>query len=163
MIQKPTTLNHVGTLKDLRFVDSDESLLNACEMMKLSDLNQMPVTEDEEIVGMLTASDVARALNACSGLESTIKVREVMTVPVRTLPLGTSLMDAARAMIDSKSSALMLTHPDARVAGIVSIDDLLKAFVATYKDKKTDELGHFDWLSHLPVRQFIDELANTGI
>jgi len=92
------------------------------------------VNQDGELVGLLTQRDVlATTVSVLADvdageiqtLESSIPVREVMTVEVTAVEEETDLREAARYMLEHKLGCLPVVHSQ-RLAGIITETDFIK-------------------------------------
>jgi CBS domain-containing protein len=64
---------------DLGEIPADATLREAAQRMRLLDVAALPVSEDEEFVGIITAEDIA-ARGVADGVDpNRAKVRDVMT------------------------------------------------------------------------------------
>jgi len=123
-------------------VKPKDSVLHAREMMETHRMNQLPVTVDGRLVGIITDRDVRDVFPSVidaasrpgirprrSGADpATLPVEDVMTVNVLTLTAGVPLADAARVMRRERIGAIPVVD-GTRLVGIVTRSDVLDAFV----------------------------------
>lgn len=64
-------------------------------------------------------------------------VRDLMTVGVPTCPLATPMRDVARRLLDSGQEALVVLDDEGHAAGVVSRDDLVRAYARDRWDEIT--------------------------
>lgn len=55
-----------------------------------------------------------------------MKAREVMVTPVVTVPLGTTLDEVARLMVEKRIGSVLVVNGEGRLVGIVTESDFLK-------------------------------------
>jgi nucleotide-binding universal stress UspA family protein len=105
-------------------VSPDDNLSTVSERMHEGRFRTMPVISAGKLVGVITDRDV----RANHSETNPIKVGKVMTREVLTVTPATSILDAARLLIERKIGALpVLKNGD--LVGIISTADLLHAFV----------------------------------
>lgn len=108
---------------DVVTVAPDCTLSDAQRTMAEGDFRHLPVVQDGRLAGILSDRDLRRA--AGRGEPEELPVSRVMTRRVRTVPLGTRLSEAARRMVEEKIGALPVEGEDGRLAGILTVTDVL--------------------------------------
>src|SRR5581483_9170060 len=83
------------------------------------------IVEGQKPVGIVTDRDLALALGA-GGVVPQTAVGSVMTTPVRTVPDGSGIFAATQCMRDAGVRRLPIVDAQGRLAGIVSLDDLMR-------------------------------------
>jgi len=117
------------TLKDIMSttifrVDGDTTIRNAARIMADKDLGSMLVTQDHEITGIVTESDMVRRVLAYDLNPDTHSVEEIMSSPLITLTAETGVLDARDTMDREEVRHLLVTEED-EICGIVSVRDLI--------------------------------------
>lgn len=117
-------------------VSPDTSLQQVVEMMQADGFRQLPVLENDRLIGIITERDI-RVANDCvefdvktavslpSNLSCT--VRSCMTPDPITVSVDTPAYRAAEMMSLFKFSALIVVQDEA-VVGIISVSDFLGIF-----------------------------------
>ena len=110
--------------------------------MRRSRIRHLPVvTEQNVLVGMLTDRDVRRvaASDAPSMAEhellyllEKLRVRDIMTQDVVTVRSTTPLVEAGQLLLQKKFGYLPVIRDDQRLEGILTVTDLLRAYVEQY-------------------------------
>ena len=98
---------------------------HAAQEMGRLHIGCLPVVEDGRLVGMLTDRDLALRCLA-GGLGSEVRVGEIMSRDVVTLPATAGLAEAAELMRDHVFRRLPIVDADGRLVGLVAADDLLR-------------------------------------
>jgi CBS domain-containing protein len=115
----------------------DQSLRMARERMQKHGVQQLPVIQGEELVGIVTDRDMHQAWASSAASLSThellylldrVTVAAVMTSRVFTVTPDTPLVEAARLLHDHKLRGLPVVEGKA-VVGIVTETNLLEAFI----------------------------------
>ena len=114
----------------------DAPLQNVLEMMQREGFRQLPVIEEEKLVGIITDRDIRGAVNfspAKNELDDqkralkALVVRNFMTTNPLTVTSNTPAYRAAEIMSLYKYGALIVVDEE-KVAGIISVTDFLNSF-----------------------------------
>lgn len=100
------------------------SLREAAQKMRELNLGSLPVTEEGELIGMITDRDIC-----CRGVadgfdQERTKVREIMSHDVRFCFSDDNVSDAVRQMEEHHIRRLAVLNRDKTMAGFLSVDDL---------------------------------------
>jgi len=121
-------------------VDQAISIFEAQELMAKNDIRHLPVVDkNQRLIGIVTDRDIRSALpysfykDSSSTEEneklSALKVNDVMTEnPISISPTST-IQDALLMIQDSKVGALPVVDDSGFLTGIISVRDLLRAFI----------------------------------
>lgn len=121
-------------------VNKQTPMLEARDLMKQHQIRHLPVVdEDKHLVGIITDRDIRSALPLRRALESIdpeeqskyghLKVADVMTRdPATILPTHT-LQDALLMIQEKKVGAFPVIDEQGKLKGILSVRDLLRAFI----------------------------------
>ena len=154
-----------------------ESLQNAFEKMNTHHFRHLPVvSETNEVVGIISDRDFQRAMQvdasdyfskrvAQAEFDPQAKVRDYMCWPIQTLPVNSTLVDAAKLMLEKKISALLVSN-EAEIVGILTTDDMLKALIQTLQQKKEEHPIKDRLLSvffNSPANELVDLANQAGI
>jgi acetoin utilization protein AcuB len=116
-----------------------EKLSTAAQWMAKRRVRQLPITEHDRLVGLLTKSDLLRAcpphlnpfsLAATNATELAQPVRQVMTTQVVTVAPDEPLEGAARLIIERRMNALPVISPIQNLQGILTSSDISRALLA---------------------------------
>lgn len=121
-------------------VDKETGIFEAHEKMAEHRIRHLPVVDaDNRLVGIVTDRDVRSALPyslfndpACEeGKEklADLKVGGIMTVDPRTISPGFTIQDALLLIQEMRVGALPVVDENNRLKGIISVRDLLRAFI----------------------------------
>jgi acetoin utilization protein AcuB len=119
---------------------ADTSIFEAREMMAQNRIRHLPVVQqDGLLVGMITDRDIRSALprdlfhNPVIGPErekyENLKVRDIMSSDLLTISPTDTLQDALLLIEKKKVGALPVVDDKGRLRGIISVRDLLRAFI----------------------------------
>ncbi len=107
---------------DVQTIGPEDSIEEAAQEMRDGDFGLVPVTEDGQLLGVITDRDIAvRAV--AEGRDPSTPVREVMSEGVVCASEDDSVEDAARIMSDHQIRRLPIVDADEQLVGIVSLGD----------------------------------------
>jgi acetoin utilization protein AcuB len=105
-------------------VSPKDTLAQAQERMRSGGFRQLPVVENNRLIGILTDRDIGRR-----GRHNVVaKVQSAMTGDVITASPETPIEEAARLLLHQKIGALPVIDRG-ELVGIISTTDILQAFV----------------------------------
>lgn len=153
------------TSRHLIVTHETDSLESAFGVMSENQVRHLPVVSSEGgIVGIISDRDFRRAMKGGqSKFDPSSRVVDYMSWPVESIDSNASLNEAARALIDHKISALLVTEKD-QVVGIVTSEDLLRSLLLaleTPAERVKREVQEAAYSS--PVGQIAHVLAQAGI
>lgn len=109
--------------KDVRILNSDDSVQKAAQLMEQEDVGSIPICNQDKLVGIVTDRDIALRSAGAGSDANQMKVRDIMSSNPVT---GTPDMDvhsAARLMSDNQIRRLPVEDND-RLVGIVALGDI---------------------------------------
>ena len=111
------------------YVEPDATVAHALELMRLRYIHSLIVnkTHDSPEYGILTSTDISDKIIAQERDPSRVKVREIMTSPLLTIPCHWSLKDCALKMREHKIHHLPVVDEDGELTGMISDTDFLAA------------------------------------
>ncbi len=121
-------------------VDKEARILDAQELMAEKNIRHLPVVDDDgRLIGIVTDRDIRSALPyqyfklSCSTEERErfcdMRVKEIMTPDPLSISPTFTIPDALLLIQDSKVGALPVVDEEGRIKGIISVRDLLRAFI----------------------------------
>ncbi|MCJ7652595.1 MAG: CBS domain-containing protein [Actinobacteria bacterium] len=123
--------------KEVLTVNRDESIRRPWELVEEKRLRRFPVMDGDTLVGIITDRDLRNATASSVVLTEkkyhdflldTVKVESVMTPNPKTVSPDTSLIDAARIILEMKVGGLPVVE-EGRLVGIITETDLIGALV----------------------------------
>ncbi|HBP86387.1 MAG TPA: CBS domain-containing protein [Nitrospirales bacterium] len=125
--------------RDLSFVTEDASIQDAATHMYQQRIGSLLVKHESEFSGIVTETDVVRAVAEQPALIERLKVKELMSSPIITVDRNMSLHYARDLMADQKIRHLAVTGENGDIVGIISVRDLLAYFKTVAKELKASE------------------------
>ena len=123
-----------GVITDPIFLNEDNTVREALELMSKYRISGVPITEGTKLVGIITNRDIVFETNYDR------KVKEVMTKsPLVTASEGTTLEQALEILKAHKIEKLPLVDKHDNLKGLITIKDIEKA--KAYPNAAKDEKG----------------------
>ena len=109
--------------RDVRVVSPDHTIKASARMMAEIDAGVLPVTENDQLTGMITDRDIAaRAVAQAKGSDT--RVREVITPDVKYCFEDEPISQVANNIGHVQLRRLPIVNRDKRLVGILSLGDL---------------------------------------
>jgi CBS domain-containing protein len=110
--------------RELVTLNESDDLALADQMLRLGGIRHLPVVRERRLIGLLTHRDLLRS--AAVRPPKTTLARDVMTRdPVAVRPT-TSLVHAARTMLEHKFGCLPVCEDDGTLVGIITESDFVR-------------------------------------
>jgi len=144
---------------DVASVRPDTSFHELTEILAERKVSAVPVVDDDgRVLGIVSEADLLHKLEFADGrsghaiLERPVHrqarakadgrlAKDVMTSPAVTLPVGASVVKAARLLESQRVKRAPVVDEDGRLVGIVSRADLLKVFLRRDADIRREVVG----------------------
>ena len=110
---------------ELLKIDGGASVIDAVRTMVGANVGSLLVTEDDEIVGIVTERDYLRRVALEGRDENEAAVREIMSGPLVVVGLDTTIEECMALMTERRIRHLPVVDEE-KVVGLVSIGDLVK-------------------------------------
>jgi len=124
-IQATTKASHV--MQPAPDVSPDLELPAACELILSSGHRTLPVAEKGKLVGVLSRTDVVRALADCEEVASMV-VADVMTPQPQCVNANETVAQARTVMVGLGERAVPVVDGERRLVGVVGLKDLTEVF-----------------------------------
>jgi acetoin utilization protein AcuB len=123
-------------------VTPEDLVSTAYQRMRGNSIRHLPVVEgQEQLVGIVTDRDLRQATasdapemaeHELTYLLERLTVRDIMTREVVTVRGDTPIAEAGHLLIEHKFGCLPVVRDDHKLAGIITVTDLLRAYVAQH-------------------------------
>jgi acetoin utilization protein AcuB len=119
-------------------VDQEATIFDAQELLAKNKIRHLPIIDrDRRLIGIITDRDIRSALPYKSLMEhgsekervSQFKVKDIMTKDPISISPADTIQDALLLIQNSKVGALPVVDDDHKLKGIISVRDLLRAFI----------------------------------
>ena len=105
-------------------VTRDTDARTAARIMRDRGIGSLFVTNDREIIGIITDTDMMRRVVAAGADASKTTVEQIMSAPIVTIEEHKTLLDANDLMAQSHLRHLGVTH-EGELVGVISVRDLV--------------------------------------
>lgn len=109
------------------------TVLEALQTMLEKDVGCLVVSGIGGPIGIVTEKDVLRKVTALRRDPGKVQVREVMSSPLISTSMDTTVGDAAKKMIEGKIKRLVVMGEDGSFLGLVTMTDIVR-WVAERKE-----------------------------
>lgn len=113
--------------QDIVTIDAEESISKAISIIKSLNISQIPVTQQEMIIGKITESDILDALLENPSLKSH-PVKDILTSPFPFVDLNTSI-DKISSLINKENTAVLVEDERGKFK-IITQYDIINAISA---------------------------------
>ena len=114
-------------------VERDTDVQTAARMMRDRRINSLLVTKGNEIIGILTDTDMVRRVVAADVDILTATVEKIMSAPILTIEEDKTVLDASDLMAQKRIRHLGVTQ-GGKLVGMISVRDIL-AFLTNLRKK----------------------------
>ncbi len=105
-------------------VDRDVLVKTAAEMMRDHGIGSIFITSGEDIIGILTDTDLVRRVVAAGADPLSTTVEQIMSAPIASIEGNATLLDANDLMAKQHIRHLGITK-DGKMVGMISVRDLV--------------------------------------
>jgi CBS domain-containing protein len=127
-------------------IAADQSVFKAIQLMSARQIGALIVTENADIVGIVTERDYARKVVLMDRSSKTTPVRDIMTTSVRYVHLNETAQDCMALMTAHRMRHLPVLDND-KLVGMVSIGDLVKNIISE-QQFVIEQLEHYIMGAH---------------
>jgi acetoin utilization protein AcuB len=114
-------------VRELVTVTAGKTIQYCVDLMKKHSIRHLPVVEQGRLIGLVTEGDIRQVLLA--SLIEEIRIPEVMIANPITVNPETQIEDAAKIIYYNKIGGLPVVAKDGRLVGIITVADILAAFI----------------------------------
>ena len=122
-------------------IGPDAKVYEALQQMATHDVGALVVTEEGEVVGVVSERDCARKLALLDRLAKETPVRQIMTDQVICVD-SKQTMDGCMALMTEKRVRHLPVLENGQLAGIISIGDVVKAIIE-HQESTIEQLEHY--------------------
>jgi CBS domain-containing protein len=105
-------------------VERDTDVQTAARLMRDRRINSLLVTKGNEIIGILTDTDMVRRVVAAEVDTLTATVEKIMSAPILTIEEDKTVLDASDLMAQKRIRHLGVTQ-GGKLVGMISVRDIL--------------------------------------
>jgi len=123
---RPLSVLRVLMQTTMATISSERVVLEAAQAMAEKRIGSLLVLDAEDIVGIVTETDMVRKVLAAGLPASSTPVGAVMNAPLIQIDIDDTARDASRLMAEKRIRHLAVTE-DNKIVGLLSLRDLVKA------------------------------------
>jgi len=125
--------------KNIITVDESDSMQDAMKLLKENDIRMLPVVKKGKLVGIVTDRDLKRAsasdattleIHELFYLLTRIKVKNLMTKEVITVPPDFTVEETAEVLEKNKISGAPVVDADGQIVGTITQTDLFRVLIS---------------------------------
>ena len=125
--------------KDVITINVDESMHKAVSLMKRNNIRLLPVVKKGALVGIVTDRDLKRAsasdatsldINELLYLISTIKIKNIMSKRVISIPDDFTVEETAEILLSNKISGAPVVDSAGALVGVITQTDIFKVLIS---------------------------------
>lgn len=125
--------------KNVITVDVKDSMHAAIKQLKKNDIRMLPVTKKGKLAGVITDRDLKEAsasdattleIHELFYLLSKIKVADIMTKEVISVPPDFTVEETAQVLLKNKISGAPVVDDEGKIIGTITQTDLFKVFIS---------------------------------
>lgn len=105
-------------------VARDTDAQTAARIMRDRGIGSLFITNDKEIIGIVTDTDMMRRVVASGSDATKATVEQIMSAPIMTIEEGKTLLDANDLMAQAHVRHLGVTR-EGKLVGVISVRDLV--------------------------------------
>ena len=113
-------------------VGPDATVYEAVQLMAEKEIGALMVMEGAQVVGLISERDYARKVILQGRASSTTRVKEIMITSVVYTYMAQPIEECMALMTEKRTRHLPVIE-DGKLAGIISIGDLVKAIITDQK------------------------------
>lgn len=149
--------------KEVITIGPNGSMQDAIFLMKEKNIRMLPVIDKGKLVGMITQGDLKRAsasdattleIHELLYLIDKIKIRDIMTRKLITVPIDFTIEETAEIMLENKINGVPIVDQNEKVVGVVTQSDLFRVLISLYGAGR---------MSIQLAFQIEDKLGNIGL
>ena len=122
-------------------IGPDATVYEALQEMAARDVGALVVTEDGEVMGIVSERDYARKLVLMGKISRETPVRDIMSDQVECVG-SQQTVDGCMALMSQKRVRHLPVLENEQLAGIISIGDVVKAIIEA-QQSTIEELEHY--------------------
>jgi len=112
--------------KNLEWLTENDSVRRAAILMRESGVGFLPICDARQrVIGVVTDRDLATRALAAKVAPETTSAALVMTSPAVTCSESADVREAEQLMVQERKARLVITDADGRLAGVLSLADLV--------------------------------------
>ena len=133
-MKKSESIDKILT-RDVATAHIDQKVSDVRKLLATSGFHHVPVISGKKLIGLISASDIlgisvegvgsdVRSMDAY--FDHQFSIEGLMRKDLRTLPVKSTIADAAEALSDGSIHAVPIVDPEGQLVGLVTSTDLIR-------------------------------------
>ncbi len=130
--------------QELSTAETETEIIEAYQLMLVAQIRRLPVVASDQLVGIVTLSDLYRVFDLLSNTDQTLSqklehmtVEEVMTPNPVTVAEDATIGEAAQRMLENKISGLPVLDPvGVNLVGIITESDIFRIVAQEWSTRR---------------------------
>jgi CBS domain-containing protein len=127
--------------KDVRIIDPESTVKDAAALMVKEKIGCLVVFSLKGAIGIVTERDMLRKVTAPGNDPNKLLVKDIMSSPLISTPILTTVGEAAKLMIKEEVKRLIVTDGDGGFAGLLTMTDMVRWMAS--KEQLSDSLMNY--------------------
>ena len=124
---------------DVATISPESPVVSAAQIMSCNNVSCLIVSDKGNVLGIVTETDVLKKTVACGNDYCQMKVEQIMSSPVRSIPRDRSVMEASSIMETANIRRLVVLDKG-RSVGIITQTDVVRALASYTLVKEISEI-----------------------
>lgn len=125
--------------RDVAAVNPVSTVVSAAKIMSDNNISCLVVSENGNLSGIVTETDMLKKAVAKGRDFNTIRVEQIMSSPVRSVPRNLSVMEAGKIM-ETENIRRLVVLEDERPVGIITQSDMVRVLASYTVSKEVSEV-----------------------
>lgn len=143
--------------RNVASIHPGSTVVSAAKIMSAENLSCLVVSDNEIPMGIITETDLLKKGVANGNNFSTMKVEQIMSSPVRSVPPDLSVLEAGNIM-EAQNIRRLLVLDDGRSVGIITQTDIVRVLASYTLSKEVSEIMSSD-VAVIPSSASVKEAA----
>jgi CBS domain-containing protein len=117
-------------------VRSHSTVFDVAKLMREKDIGSVIIAEEENVLGIVTERDLVRRVIAQNQDPHQVRISDVMTTPVVSIPSNEDVTGAAKLMKE-KGIRRLVVMKGSELVGIITTDDLTRHMMRVVEEFAT--------------------------
>jgi CBS domain-containing protein len=148
--------------RQIASVSGDAMVVDAARLMSTSNISCLVVMQRQEVAGIITEKDLLKRVVALHRDPTQIRVADVMSCPVVSVPSSWSILSASKKM-ETLHFHRLLVMDDKTVCGIITQTDIMRAIRSAFDAVESQRRAMEAELSDVVQRVILDMQRMRGV
>jgi len=143
--------------EDIAAIDSQSKVASAAKMMSDHNISCLVVLDGDQLSGIVTERDMLKKAIARGNDFREMTVEQIMSSPVRTVPVDLSVLEAGEVM-EGEDIRRLVVQEDGRVVGVITQRDMVRILTSYMQSERVSQIMTGD-VAVVPYSATVKEAA----